>query len=59
MNNYRVDIFFRDNHYMVEFPEYWLAKTYARAVSNEKDVVCIFMLERITDTAFEITERIK
>ena len=58
-NNYRVDIFYRDRHYKTEFAEYWLAKVFAEAVKNEADVKSVFMLERISDGSFDITEHIK
>jgi hypothetical protein len=59
-NNYRVDIFFRAiSHYKVEFPEYWLAKTFAEAVKDEDGVEGVYILERISDQSFDITKRIK
>ena len=59
MNNYRVDIFFRDRHYKTEFAEFWLAKVFAEAVKNEEGVKSVFMLERVSDGSFDITEQIK
>ena len=58
-NNYRVDIFFRGRHYKTEFAEYFLAKVFAEAVKNETDVKSVFMLERISDGSFDITDQIK
>ena len=63
-NNYRVDIFRKliDNsitHYQVEFPEYYLSKIFANAILNASDIESIYILERISDNSFDITEKIK
>lgn len=63
-NNYRVDVFRKliDGsvvHYKIEFPEYWLAKTFADAMKCVDDVKNVFMLERMSDDKFDITRRIK
>lgn len=61
-NNYRVDLFYHEEHqkhYKTEFAEFWLAKVFAEAVKNESGVKSVFMLERISDGSFDITEKIK
>ena len=64
-NNYRVDVFYKPEksttvyHYPVEFPEYWLAKVYADAIKCECDVETVYLLERMSDNAFDIFEVIK
>lgn len=60
MKNYRVDVFYKGlAHYMTEFDEYWLAKVFAEAISNEEGVENVYMLERISDKSFDITKKIK
>lgn len=59
-NNYRVDVFLAHNvHSVSEFAEYWLAKVYAEAVKDHSGVMSVYMLERVSDNAFDITRRIK
>lgn len=60
MKNYRVDVFFRGiAHYKTEFEEYWLAKVFAEAVKDEEGVESVYILQRMSDTKFDITKRIK
>ena len=61
MNNYRVDIFRKNGiHYQIEFPEFYLAKLFAQAATNENDVSGIYILERIIDSdTFDVTRKIK
>lgn len=63
-NNYRVDMFRNpidgsEEHYIIEFPEYWLAKIFADAVKCAEDVKSVFMLKRVVDDKFDVTEQIK
>lgn len=61
--NYRVDVLFKnldcEKNYTVEFPEFWLAKKYAEALQDDKKIVNIFLLERISDGSFDITRKFK
>ncbi len=59
--NYRVDISFRNSImsenklYMVEFPEFWIAEKYAKAIQDDENIKKIYLLERISDGSFDIT----
>ena len=63
--NYRVDVFFKnyitggEKNYTVEFPEFWLARKYIQALQDDKDIVNIYLLERISDGSFDITRKFK
>lgn len=48
-----------EEHYIIEFPEYWLAKIFADAVKCAEDVKSVFMLKRVVDDKFDVTEQIK
>lgn len=60
--NYRVDVFYGTGvetvHYTTEFEQYWLAKSFAKAVVNEPNVCSVYMLERMSDGRFDITAHI-
>lgn len=59
MNNYRIDIFRADEHYKIEFPEYWLARKFGDCVCSVSDVDSVYLLERISDGSFDITRKLK
>lgn len=51
-NNYRVDVFFRGEHYKNFFSEYWLAKVFAEAIIEEKEVESVYFLERFSGNEY-------
>lgn len=55
INNYRVDVFFRGQHYKIEFPEYWLAKEAAKAYANDKEAR-VFLLIKDSIGGFDVNE---
>lgn len=61
--NYRVNVLFKnlgcEKRYTVEFPEFWLAMKYVEALQDDKRIVKIFLLERISDGSFDITRKFK
>lgn len=67
MNNYRVDIFEEVNgeqlHTMQELPEFWLAKALSLQLAENPDrypgVKSVYILERMSDGAFDVTRKVK
>lgn len=58
-NNYRIDVFFRKEHYKIEFPEYWLAMKFANAICDSDGVESVYLLERVTDKSFDVVRRVE
>lgn len=60
MKNYQVSIIFRGYQYDTDFEEYWLAKTFAEAISIDEDVATVYISIRNTFTEkFEIVKKVK
>lgn len=55
INNYRIDVFFRGQHYKMEFPEYWLAITAGKAIAEDEEAK-VYLLERMGDNSFDVTK---
>lgn len=57
--NYRIDVFFRKQHYKIEFPEYWMAMKFANAICDSDGVESVYLLERVTDKSFDVVRMVE
>lgn len=57
INNYGIDVFFRGQHYKIEFPQYWLAMAAGKAIAEDEEAI-VFLLERISDNSFDVIKEV-